>query len=138
MSDAPVGAYDLGVSSGTDTQDAVEPSALGAEAVALLQQLIAFDTVNPPGNELPAQEHLYALLAGAGFECELLGALPERPNLVARLRAKRVAQPAKGRRAGPLAPQFIPDSFRHSTDIRSFPGPAGGRPAGSSQSSNRS
>lgn len=59
---------------------------LAADAVALLQRLIAFDTVNPPGNELPAQEHLYALLADAGFECELLGAVPERPNLVARLR----------------------------------------------------
>jgi acetylornithine deacetylase/succinyl-diaminopimelate desuccinylase-like protein len=59
---------------------------LAAEAVALLQRLIAFDTVNPPGNELPVQEHLHGLLAGAGLECELLGAVPERPNLVARLR----------------------------------------------------
>ncbi len=59
---------------------------LATEAVELLQRLIAFDTVNPPGNELPAQEHLHALLADAGFECELLGAVPERPNLVARLR----------------------------------------------------
>ncbi len=74
------------MSSGSDTHDAVEASALGAAAVALLQRLIAFDTVNPPGNELPAQEHLHALLADAGFECELLGARPERPNLVARLR----------------------------------------------------
>jgi acetylornithine deacetylase/succinyl-diaminopimelate desuccinylase-like protein len=61
-------------------------SALGSEAVELLRQLIAFDTVNPPGNELPAQQHVHALLADAGFECELLGAVPERPNLVARLR----------------------------------------------------
>ncbi len=59
---------------------------LATESVQLLQQLIAFDTVNPPGNELPAQQHLLALLADAGFECELLGAVPERPNLVARLR----------------------------------------------------
>jgi acetylornithine deacetylase/succinyl-diaminopimelate desuccinylase-like protein len=63
-----------------------ELSALGAAAVELLQRLIAFDTVNPPGNELPAQQHLHALLTEAGFECELLGAVPERPNLVARLR----------------------------------------------------
>jgi acetylornithine deacetylase/succinyl-diaminopimelate desuccinylase-like protein len=67
---------------------------LAAEAVELLRRLIAFDTVNPPGNELPAQEHLHALLSGAGFECELVGAVPERPNLVARLRGERVAQPA--------------------------------------------
>lgn len=77
-----------------DTHEAVEPfapetaelSALGSEAVELLRRLIAFDTVNPPGNELAAQEHLEVLLAAAGFECELLGARPERPNLVARLR----------------------------------------------------
>jgi acetylornithine deacetylase/succinyl-diaminopimelate desuccinylase-like protein len=67
----------------TSTPEAV---ALGSDAVELLQQLIAFNTVNPPGNELPAQQHLYALLTDAGFECELLGAVPERPNLVARLR----------------------------------------------------
>jgi acetylornithine deacetylase/succinyl-diaminopimelate desuccinylase-like protein len=59
---------------------------LAAEATQLLQRLIAFNTVNPPGNELAAQEHLHALLSEAGFECELLGARPERPNLVARLR----------------------------------------------------
>lgn len=52
----------------------------------LLQRLLRFDTVNPPGNELPAQEHLAALLSRAGFEVELLGRTPERPNLVARLR----------------------------------------------------
>ncbi len=63
-----------------------ELSTLGSSAVALLRRLIAFDTVNPPGNELPAQQHLHGLLADAGFECELLGAVPERPNLVARLR----------------------------------------------------
>ncbi|MGH2834893.1 MAG: M20/M25/M40 family metallo-hydrolase [Solirubrobacteraceae bacterium] len=61
---------------------------LAAEATALLQRLIRFDTVNPPGAERPAIEHLRDLLADAGFECELLAAEPERPNLVARLRAK--------------------------------------------------
>ncbi len=61
---------------------------LASESVALLQRLIAFDTVNPPGNELAAQEHLEVRLAAAGFECELLGARPERPNLVARLTAE--------------------------------------------------
>jgi acetylornithine deacetylase/succinyl-diaminopimelate desuccinylase-like protein len=51
----------------------------------LLQQLIRFNTVNPPGNEQAAQEHLRGLLEGAGFECELLSAVEGRPNLVARL-----------------------------------------------------
>lgn len=57
-----------------------------ADARTLLQRLIALNTVNPPGNERPAQELLYGVLEEAGFECELLGARPERPNLVARLR----------------------------------------------------
>jgi acetylornithine deacetylase/succinyl-diaminopimelate desuccinylase-like protein len=57
-----------------------------AEAEELLRRLIRFNTVNPPGNEREAQEHLAGHLAQAGFECELLGAEPERPNLIARLR----------------------------------------------------
>jgi acetylornithine deacetylase/succinyl-diaminopimelate desuccinylase-like protein len=60
--------------------------AAGAEAEELLARLIRFNTVNPPGNERAAQEYLAAHLQQAGFECELLGAEPERPNLVARLR----------------------------------------------------
>jgi acetylornithine deacetylase/succinyl-diaminopimelate desuccinylase-like protein len=57
-----------------------------ADPVALLQDLIRFNTVNPPGNERVAQEHLAGMLEGAGLEVELLGRTPERPNLVARLR----------------------------------------------------
>jgi acetylornithine deacetylase/succinyl-diaminopimelate desuccinylase-like protein len=59
---------------------------LAAEAQGLLQALVRFNTVNPPGNERPAQEHLAEHLGRAGFQCELLGPQPERPNLVARLR----------------------------------------------------
>jgi acetylornithine deacetylase/succinyl-diaminopimelate desuccinylase-like protein len=59
---------------------------LQAEATQVLQRLVRFDTVNPPGNERVAQEWLAAYLTDAGFELELLGAEPERPNLVARLR----------------------------------------------------
>ena len=56
------------------------------EAQELLSGLIRFNTVNPPGNERPAQEYLAGHLSAAGFECELLGAEPDRPNLLARLR----------------------------------------------------
>ena len=56
-----------------------------SDPVALLQRLIRFDTVNPPGNERPAQEFLAGVLTAAGFACELLGRTNERPNLVARL-----------------------------------------------------
>jgi acetylornithine deacetylase/succinyl-diaminopimelate desuccinylase-like protein len=64
---------------------ATEPA---AEAEELLAALIGLDTVNPPGNERPAQELLADRLAGAGFDCELLGANDGRPNLVARLRGE--------------------------------------------------
>jgi acetylornithine deacetylase/succinyl-diaminopimelate desuccinylase-like protein len=59
-----------------------------AAPVELLQRLIRFDTVNPPGNERPAQEDLAGLLSAAGFEVELAGRTAERPNLVARLRGR--------------------------------------------------
>jgi acetylornithine deacetylase/succinyl-diaminopimelate desuccinylase-like protein len=57
------------------------------DVTQLLQSLIRLNTVNPPGNERAAIEHLEQILTDAGFECELLAAVPERPNLVARLRA---------------------------------------------------
>src|SRR3954466_7645691 len=54
----------------------------------LLQKLIQFNTVNPPGDEQAAQEFLKETLEAAGFECELLAAVEGRPNLVARLEAR--------------------------------------------------
>jgi len=56
------------------------------KAPELLQRLIRFNTVNPPGNEGPALDFLRGLLEPAGWECEILSRVPERPNLVARLR----------------------------------------------------
>ncbi len=67
--------------------DGSEQTQAGAEAAELLSRLIRFNTVNPPGNERAAQEYLADHLIEAGFQCELLGAEPERPNLVARLPA---------------------------------------------------
>ena len=60
---------------------------LTAEATDVLARLIRFNTVNPPGGERAAQEWLRDYLQAAGFEVELDGAEPERPNLVARLRS---------------------------------------------------
>ncbi|WP_026910018.1 M20/M25/M40 family metallo-hydrolase [Patulibacter minatonensis] len=65
---------------------APEPTA-PLSATELLQRLIRFNTVNPPGDEREAQEFLAGLLEEAGFEVSLVGRLPERPNLVAELRA---------------------------------------------------
>jgi acetylornithine deacetylase/succinyl-diaminopimelate desuccinylase-like protein len=59
---------------------------LQQETTELLQRLIRCNTVNPPGNERELQEGLAADLRAAGFEVDLLGAVAERPNLVARLR----------------------------------------------------
>lgn len=60
---------------------------LERRATELLQRLIQFDTVNPPGAEEECQQYLRGLLEGAGFEVELLADVPGRPNLVARMRA---------------------------------------------------
>jgi len=65
------------------------PSDLQRETTELLQRLIRFRTVNPPGGERACQELLADVLRSAGFAVELLGAEPERPNLVARLRGQR-------------------------------------------------
>ncbi|MBV8955214.1 MAG: M20/M25/M40 family metallo-hydrolase [Solirubrobacterales bacterium] len=58
---------------------------LQRETTEILQRLVRFNTVNPPGNERPAIEYLAAYLEQAGFETELLAAVGERPNLVATL-----------------------------------------------------
>ncbi len=62
-----------------------DPANLERRTTELLQRLIRFDTVNPPGNEQAAQEYLRDLLEAAGFECELLSSVRGRPNLIARM-----------------------------------------------------
>jgi acetylornithine deacetylase/succinyl-diaminopimelate desuccinylase-like protein len=61
---------------------------LEQETAELLQRLVRFKTVNPPGAERECQEHIAGLLRDAGFAVELLGRTEERPNLVARLRGE--------------------------------------------------
>src|SRR5215213_9914753 len=63
-----------------------DTTALQQDATDLLARLVRFDTVNPPGDERPAQELLGGLLRDAGFEVTLVGRTEARPNLVARLR----------------------------------------------------
>jgi acetylornithine deacetylase/succinyl-diaminopimelate desuccinylase-like protein len=58
---------------------------LQEEIADVLGRLIRFNTVNPPGDERACQEWLRGYLADAGFECEMVGASDERPNLIARL-----------------------------------------------------
>jgi acetylornithine deacetylase/succinyl-diaminopimelate desuccinylase-like protein len=56
--------------------------------VELLQQLIRFDTTNPPGNEAECIAYLRRLLEDAGCDVELYAKDPARPNLVSRLRGR--------------------------------------------------
>jgi acetylornithine deacetylase/succinyl-diaminopimelate desuccinylase-like protein len=51
----------------------------------LLQQLIRFDTTNPPGNEAACVGFVRSLLEEAGCETQTYAKDPGRPNLVARL-----------------------------------------------------
>jgi acetylornithine deacetylase/succinyl-diaminopimelate desuccinylase-like protein len=57
-----------------------------SEVARLLQELIRVDTTNPPGNESPAAELLRDYLAESGVESELFAKVPDRANLVARVR----------------------------------------------------
>ena len=70
--------------------------ALQEETAEVLGRLIRFDTVNPPGAERAAQEWLEGYLRDAGFDTELGGPDPERPNLVARLRGEAPDGPVLG------------------------------------------
>jgi acetylornithine deacetylase/succinyl-diaminopimelate desuccinylase-like protein len=59
--------------------------ALQDQTTEVLQRLVRFNTVNPPGNERAAAEYLAGYLRDAGLATELLAADDERPNLVADL-----------------------------------------------------
>lgn len=51
----------------------------------LLQQLLRFDTSNPPGNEAACVAYIERLLAMAGLETRIVARARNRPNLIARL-----------------------------------------------------
>jgi len=59
----------------------------------LLRHLIRFDTTNPPGNEAACIMFIDGLLKEAGFETSLIGRVPERPNLVTRLKGQGLGPP---------------------------------------------
>jgi acetylornithine deacetylase/succinyl-diaminopimelate desuccinylase-like protein len=84
----------------------VEPNALptrhapengiGADSsalVELLQNLIRFNTVNPPGDEAECAGYIAKRLHEAGIDAKLLGNSPQRLNLVARLPGQDLAPP---------------------------------------------
>jgi acetylornithine deacetylase/succinyl-diaminopimelate desuccinylase-like protein len=62
---------------------------LQRETTEVLQRLVRFNTVNPPGRERVAIEYLEGYLRAAGWRTEMLAADDERPNLVADLDGER-------------------------------------------------
>jgi acetylornithine deacetylase/succinyl-diaminopimelate desuccinylase-like protein len=61
--------------------------------VELLQNLIRFNTTNPPGNEGECIAYINHLLNSLGIETTLLARDPSRPNLIARLSGQGNAPP---------------------------------------------
>lgn len=59
----------------------------------ILQQLIRFDTTNPPGNEKACVLYIQQMLEEAGIETHLYALDENRPNLVAKLPGKGEAPP---------------------------------------------
>ena len=59
----------------------------------LLQNLIRFDTTNPPGNEAACVEYIARLCHDLGIETATYAKDPARPNLVARLEGAGEAAP---------------------------------------------
>jgi succinyl-diaminopimelate desuccinylase len=62
-------------------------------APELTRRLIAFNTTNPPGNELPCAQFLEELLRAAGFHTEICTFEPNRGNVIARLAGTEAEAP---------------------------------------------
>ena len=58
------------------------------DPIALSRELVAFNTINPPGQELNCIRHLERILADAGLETSVHAFAPDRANLVARIGGK--------------------------------------------------
>ena len=61
--------------------------------VKILQDLIRFDTSNPPGNEEECITYIKDLLNKSGFETKILSKSPKRPNIITRLNGLKKAPP---------------------------------------------
>ncbi len=59
----------------------------------LLQQLIRFDTTNPPGNETACIAYINSILHEAGLQTTILASDPNRPSLVTRIKGAGNAPP---------------------------------------------
>lgn len=72
---------------------ALDWPAIQDEAQGILEDLVRFDTSNPPGNEIVAARYVARLLGEAGFDPVVLESAPGRGNVIARLEGTGVARP---------------------------------------------
>jgi acetylornithine deacetylase/succinyl-diaminopimelate desuccinylase-like protein len=63
------------------------------DVVELLQDLIRFDTTNPPGNETECMGYVQRMVEGAGVETKIVAKDDARPNLIARVQGAGEAPP---------------------------------------------
>jgi acetylornithine deacetylase/succinyl-diaminopimelate desuccinylase-like protein len=63
------------------------------DVATLLQDLIRFDTTNPPGNEEACVAHIASWMRASGIDYELFEKTPGRPNLIARHRGTKDVPP---------------------------------------------
>jgi len=72
---------------------AINQTAIYQRPVELLQNLIHFDTTNPPGNEEACIRYINGLLSEVGIKTSILALDPKRPNLIARLNGEGKSPP---------------------------------------------
>ncbi len=72
---------------------AIDFAKAGEEGIKILADVIRFNTVNPPGEELPAALYYQKLFEEAGLQPEILKPSESRANLIVRLKGKGSAGP---------------------------------------------
>ena len=77
------------------TPGSADLSRLNADALGWLQQLLRFNTTNPPGNELAEAKYIADILEKEGIRTETFESAPGRGILVARLQASAMPDPSK-------------------------------------------
>ncbi len=70
-----------------------DPTTIYNRPDELLQNLIRFDTTNPPGNETACINYIAGLCESLGIETQIYAKDPSRPNLVARIKGNGSASP---------------------------------------------
>lgn len=70
-------------------KESMDTTAIEAAAATYLQELIRFDTTNPPGNETSAARYVVDLCREAGLDAEVVESAPGRGNAIARLKSSQ-------------------------------------------------